>query len=154
MLAPTDALRSSRQCVWPCCDWWPIVINMELMLWTPIVVYFDNNFTFTRLRVCLTRMPPRHRPQLRHGSRRDQHCPRLRHLLCDCKYVVCSAVIGSPHDKAHSAENKLYFYNKYRVSHNTGLTFFVFFLSVYFHPKCRSWGSFEKFRKFANLFAF
>ena len=73
--------------------------------------------------------------------------------FCDCKYVVCSTVISSHQDKAHAAENKLYFYNKYRVSHNTGLTFFVF-LSVYFHPKCRSWGSFEKFRKFANLFAF
>ena len=161
---------------------------MELMLWTQIVVYFDNTFTFTRLRVCLTRMPPRHRPQLRHGSRRDQHCPRLRPLLrhrlfhnilchkngplnsnsifsdllsrryviillyyyklrmvaglcwhsavqgklpmCDCKYVVCSAVIGSHQDKAHAAEHKLYFYNKYRVSHNTGLILFCFFYKM------------------------
>ena len=64
---------------------------MELMLWTQIVVYFDNTFTFTWVRVCLTRMPPRHRPQLRHGSlrhrsrrhrsRRHRHRPRLRPLL-------------------------------------------------------------------------
>ena len=170
-----------------CAVRWPAVTNMELMLWTQIVVYFDNTFTFTRLRVCLTRMPPRHRPQLRHGSRRHRHRPRLRPRLrrclfhnipchkncricclaemwlyklrmvaglcwcsavqgklpfCDCKYVVCSAVIGSHQDKAHAAEHKLYFYNKYRVSHNTGLIFFLFFLSVYIHPKCKSWGSF------------
>ena len=28
--------------------------------------------------------------------------------------------------------------------------FFFAFLSVYIHPKCRSWGSFEKYRKFAK----
>ena len=167
-----------------CAVRWPAVTNMELMLWTQIVVYFDNTFTFTRLRVCLTRMPPRHRPQLRHGSRRHRHRPRLRPLLrrrlfhnipchkncricclaemwlyklrmvaglcwrsavqgklpfCDCKYVVCSAVIGSHQDKAHAAEHKLYFYNQYRVSHNTWLTFFLFFFV-----------SFEKIRKFAK----
>ena len=52
--------------------------------------------------------------------------------FCDCKYVVCSAVIGSHQDKAHAAENKLYFYNKYRVSHNTWLTFFLFFCQFIF----------------------
>ena len=52
--------------------------------------------------------------------------------FCDCRYVVCSAVIGSHQDKAHAAEHKLYFYNKYRVSHNTGLTFFVFFFQFIF----------------------
>ena len=161
-----------------CAVRWPAVTNMELMLWTQIVVYFENTFTFTRLQVCLTmtRMPPRHCPQLRHGSRRHRHRPRLRPLLrrclfhnipchkncricclemwlyklrmvaglcwrsavqsklpfCDCKYVVCSAVIGSHQDKAHAAEHKLYFYNKYRVSHNTGLTFlFCFFVSLH-----------------------
>ena len=66
-----------------CAVRWPAVTNMELMLWTQIVVYFENTFTFTRLRVCLTmtRMPPRHCPQLRHGSRRHRHRPRLRPLL-------------------------------------------------------------------------
>ena len=91
-----------------CAVRWPAVTNMELMLWTQIVVYFENTFTFTRLRVYLTMMPPRHCPQLRHGSRRHRHRPRLG---CDAVYfiiflcVVCSAVIGSHH--------------QYRVSHNT-----------------------------------
>ena len=94
---------------------------MELMLWTQIVVYFENTFTFTRLRVYLTMMPPRHCPQLRHGSRRHRHRPRLG---CDAVYfiiflcVVCSAVIGSHH--------------QYRVSHNTKpLCLQLFFVTLY-----------------------
>ena len=84
-----------------CAVRWPAVINMELMLWTQIVVYFDNTFTFTRLRVCLTRMPPRHRPQLWHRSRRHRHRPRLRPLLRRRIFHNTVSISGLDPDSPH-----------------------------------------------------
>ena len=84
-----------------CAVRWPAVINMELMLWTQIVVYFDNTFTFTRLRVCLTRMPPRHCPQLWHRSRRHRHRPRLRPLLRRRIFHNTVSISGLDPDSPH-----------------------------------------------------
>ena len=71
--------------------------------------------------------------------------------FCDCKYVVCSAVIGSHQDKAHAAEHKLYFYNKYRVSHNTGLILFCFFYKM---QKLEKFWKIQEICKTLQVFAF
>ena len=40
--------------------------------------------------------------------------------------------------------------SRYRVSHKSDFTLFFAILLCNVHPKCKSWGSFEKFRIFAT----